>query len=79
MYDRITFVLINRTELLTAFEFTPIPAGSEPLKRDLKSYISNGVINLDKPSNPSSHEVVAWIKRILRCVHQLGDGNMQVY
>ncbi len=25
-----------------------------------------GVINLDKPSNPSSHEVVAWIRRILR-------------
>jgi H/ACA ribonucleoprotein complex subunit 4 len=24
------------------------------------------VINLDKPSNPSSHEVVAWLKRILR-------------
>jgi H/ACA ribonucleoprotein complex subunit 4 len=26
----------------------------------------SGVINLDKPSNPSSHEVVAWMKRILR-------------
>lgn len=25
-----------------------------------------GVINLDKPANPSSHEVVAWIKRILK-------------
>lgn len=25
-----------------------------------------GFINLDKPSNPSSHEVVAWIRRILR-------------
>ena len=25
-----------------------------------------GVINLDKPSNPSSHEVVAWIKKILK-------------
>jgi H/ACA ribonucleoprotein complex subunit 4 len=24
------------------------------------------VINLDKPSNPSSHEVVSWIKRMLR-------------
>ena len=24
------------------------------------------MINLDKPSNPSSHEVVAWLKRILR-------------
>ncbi|CAK7263128.1 centromere/microtubule-binding protein cbf5 [Sporothrix epigloea] len=46
--------------------FTPIPHGSAPLRRDLKSYISSGVINLDKPSNPSSHEVVAWIKRILR-------------
>jgi H/ACA ribonucleoprotein complex subunit 4 len=32
----------------------------------LKSYISSGVINLDKPSNPSSHEVVAWVKRMLR-------------
>lgn len=47
--------------------FTPIPAGASPLKRDLKSYIKLGVINLDKPSNPSSHEVVAWIRRILRC------------
>ena len=46
--------------------YTPIPAGSTPLSRDLKSYISSGVINLDKPANPSSHEVVAWIKRILR-------------
>ncbi|ORY09901.1 pseudouridine synthase [Clohesyomyces aquaticus] len=46
--------------------YTPIPHGSAPLARDLKSYISAGVINLDKPSNPSSHEVVAWIKRILR-------------
>ena len=25
-----------------------------------------GIINLDKPANPSSHEVVAWIRRILR-------------
>jgi H/ACA ribonucleoprotein complex subunit 4 len=29
--------------------------------------VKSGVINLDKPSNPSSHEVVAWMKRILRC------------
>lgn len=30
------------------------------------SNIRSGVINLDKPSNPSSHEVVAWLRRILR-------------
>ncbi|KAI8241746.1 H/ACA ribonucleoprotein complex subunit cbf5 [Colletotrichum sp. SAR 10_96] len=52
--------------LVRTGHFTPIPAGCSPLKRDIKSYISSGVINLDKPSNPSSHEVVAWVKRMLR-------------
>ncbi|CAK1365786.1 Centromere/microtubule-binding protein cbf5 [Cercospora beticola] len=52
--------------LVRTGHFTPIPNGCAPLKRDLKSYISSGVINLDKPSNPSSHEVVAWLKRMLR-------------
>jgi len=46
--------------------YTPIPCGSAPLKRSLKEYLAGGFINLDKPANPSSHEVVAWIKRILR-------------
>jgi len=46
--------------------YTPIPHGASPLKRDLTNYIKSGFICLDKPSNPSSHEVVAWIKRILR-------------
>ncbi|OEL23080.1 H/ACA ribonucleoprotein complex subunit 4 [Dichanthelium oligosanthes] len=46
--------------------YTPLPSGHSPLKRPLAEYLRYGVINLDKPSNPSSHEVVAWIKRILR-------------
>ena len=46
--------------------YTPIPCGSTPLKRPLQEYIRYGVINLDKPANPSSHEIVAWMKRILR-------------
>lgn len=46
--------------------YTPIPTGSSPLSRPLKEHISYGCINLDKPANPSSHEVVSWIKRILR-------------
>uniref|UniRef100_A0A915JGR7 H/ACA ribonucleoprotein complex subunit 4 n=1 Tax=Romanomermis culicivorax TaxID=13658 RepID=A0A915JGR7_ROMCU len=29
-------------------------------------HVLAGVLNLDKPANPSSHEVVSWIKRILR-------------
>ncbi|TRY64112.1 hypothetical protein TCAL_00355 [Tigriopus californicus] len=46
--------------------YTPLPHGSSPLKRDIVNYVKSGFINLDKPANPSSHEVVAWIKRILR-------------
>jgi H/ACA ribonucleoprotein complex subunit 4 len=46
--------------------YTPIPCGASPLKRDLDTHVKYGVINLDKPANPSSHEVVAWIRRILR-------------
>ncbi|KAK0626308.1 pseudouridine synthase [Immersiella caudata] len=60
-------LLKNYTNLLVrSGHFTPIPNGSNPLRRDIKSYVSSGVINLDKPSNPSSHEVVAWLKRMLR-------------
>merc|ERR1712070_670724 len=46
--------------------YTPINAGCSPLKRTIHDYVRSGVINLDKPSNPSSHEVVAWIRRILK-------------
>ncbi|KAK0735566.1 pseudouridine synthase [Apiosordaria backusii] len=60
-------LLKNYNDLLVRTNhWTPIPAGSAPYSRDIKSYISSGVINLDKPSNPSSHEVVAWLKRMLR-------------
>ena len=46
--------------------FTPLPEGNTPLGRPLEEYLKYGVINLDKPSNPSSHEVVAWIKKLMR-------------
>ncbi|ORC84144.1 putative centromere/microtubule binding protein cbf5 [Trypanosoma theileri] len=47
--------------------FTVLDCGWSPLRRPLKEYVKYGMINLDKPSNPSSHEVVSWIKRILKC------------
>ncbi|XP_033110316.1 H/ACA ribonucleoprotein complex subunit DKC1-like [Anneissia japonica] len=46
--------------------YTPLPCGCSPLKRDIRDYVGSGFINLDKPANPSSHEVVSWIKKILR-------------
>ncbi len=43
--------------------------GSEPLKRPISDHLRLGVIAIDKPSGPSSHEVVAWIKRMLSLEH----------
>ena len=39
--------------------------GLLPEKRILKQHLSLGAINLDKTSGPTSHEVAAWVKRIL--------------
>lgn len=60
-------LLKNYDELhVRTSHYTPLTNGCSPLKRPLGEYMRYGVINLDKPANPSSHEVVAWIKRILR-------------
>ena len=39
--------------------------GIPPQMRSLKMHMSLGAINLDKTSGPTSHEVAAWVKRIL--------------
>jgi H/ACA ribonucleoprotein complex subunit 4 len=39
--------------------------GISPEKRSLEMHMSLGAINLDKTSGPTSHEVAAWVKRIL--------------
>ena len=39
--------------------------GYIPYKRPIDMYIKYGVINLDKPPGPTSHEVVAWVKKLL--------------
>ena len=66
-FDRWPLLLKNYDQLhVRTAHYTPIPCGMSPLKRSLQEYVRYGVINLDKPANPSSHEVVAWIKKILR-------------
>eukprot|EP00392_Amoebophrya_sp_AT5.2_P008541 g8569.t1 len=47
--------------------YTPLPFGCSPLARPIDEYLRYGVLNLDKPVNPSSHEVVSWIKKIMNC------------
>ena len=51
--------------LVRSYKYTPINAGSSPTQRPLEEHLKYGVINLDKPANQSSHEIVVWIKKIL--------------
>jgi H/ACA ribonucleoprotein complex subunit 4 len=39
--------------------------GNYPDKRPIKELLYYGLILVDKPAGPTSHEVVAWVKRIL--------------
>lgn len=47
--------------------------GKYPNERNIEELINSGVINLDKPSNPTSHEVAAWVRKILK-ISKTGHG-----
>lgn len=50
--------------------------GVTPQNREISEYISHGILNLDKPSGPTSHEVVAWVKKILKIDHAGHGGTL---
>lgn len=63
-----------KRELLTKSEDETDPKyGCYPEERTYPDLIKFGIINLDKPSGPSSHEVTAWVKRIM-CIEHAGHG-----
>ncbi|UCE14962.1 MAG: RNA-guided pseudouridylation complex pseudouridine synthase subunit Cbf5 [Candidatus Heimdallarchaeota archaeon] len=47
--------------------------GKPPIKRTVAELLDLGIINLDKPANPTSHEVTAWVKRIVG-IEKAGHG-----
>ena len=54
------------TELQTkAYGETNPDYGCPPDARSIEEHLSKGIINLDKPSGPTSHEIDSWVKRIL--------------
>ena len=57
--DRVRSTLIKRSGR------TDPAFGMPPEKRSLEKHMALGAINLDKTSGPTSHEVAAWVKRIL--------------
>ncbi len=54
-----------KRELLTKTECQSKGYGKDPNTRTIPELLDKGVINLDKPYGPTSHEVTAWVKNIL--------------
>lgn len=47
--------------------------GKSPSELNVNELINNGIINLDKPSGPTSHQVDSWLKNILQ-IDKVGHG-----
>jgi H/ACA ribonucleoprotein complex subunit 4 len=67
----------ERTLLVKAEDRTDLSFGCKPEDRSAEDYLKYGVINLDKPAGPTSHEVAAWVKRILKLQHVGHGGTLE--
>lgn len=70
--SKLPFENIKREVIVKKQEETYSGWGCIPEEREINDYINYGVINLDKPSGPTSHQVSAWAKEILnakKCGH----------
>ncbi len=55
----------KREILIRKEDETDFSYGYIPEKRPIDEYLKNGIINLDKPKGPTSHQVSDWVKKIL--------------
>jgi H/ACA ribonucleoprotein complex subunit 4 len=70
----------DKRDLLVKKEESTDPSyGCNPEKRSIEEYLKFGIINLDKTSGPTSHNIVAWVKRILRVNHAGHGGTLEAY
>jgi H/ACA ribonucleoprotein complex subunit 4 len=55
----------KRELLIKGEDSTDERFGKRPKERTIREYVVKGVLNLDKPAGPTSHEVTSWVKKIL--------------
>lgn len=76
MHSHQTPWMIKR-ELLIKAEERDSGLGERPEERRGLNYLKHSIINLDKTAGPSSHEVTAWVKRILGIDHAGHGGTLE--
>jgi len=67
---------IQRDLIVKIDESSSPSYGCSPDSRPIREHLKYGMINLDKPSGPSSHEVTAWVKKILGIDHAGHGGTL---
>ena len=60
-FERIKREVLIRQAVKTSSKF-----GLEPSKRPIIELLDYGIINLDKPSGPTSHQVSSFVQKILK-------------
>ena len=63
----------TRKLMIKAEDQTDPKYGKRPEERTIRERLNLGYINLDKPSGPTSHEVAAWVRKILE-LRKTGHG-----
>ena len=63
----------KRKRLVKAKTKTNPNYGKSPDEYTINELLNSGIINLDKPSGPTSHQIDAWVKKILN-VEKVGHG-----
>ncbi len=56
---------IKRDVFVKSEDSSDEKSGIRPEEMPIQEYIQKGVVNLDKPAGPTSHEVTSWVKKIL--------------
>ncbi len=65
MAEKLPFEEIERTVLVRKEAETNPEYGKRPEERTVQELIDYGVINLNKPSGPTSHQVSDYVQKIL--------------
>jgi len=65
--------MVKRKRLIKSKSLTISKFGTVPAERSLEDLFESGVVILDKPSGPTSHQVTAWVRDILG-VKKAGHG-----
>lgn len=72
-----TFGDVKRRWIIKVESETDFNYGKLPYERNVDELLNYGIINLDKPPGPTSHEVVAWAKKLLN-IEKAGHGGTLV-